>query len=73
MRAAEPYIEGSKNDIRHGPGPYNKSGKIVQRKNNKKINNNNKAKNNTTTTKDTDLVDYLVDNKSNHNKRCPKR
>jgi hypothetical protein len=74
-RTAEPYKEGSKNNIHHGRGPYKKGGKTVpmKKKTKNKMNNNNKAKNNTTTTKDVELVDNPVDNKSNHNRRCPKR
>ena len=81
-REAEPYIEGSKNDIRHGTRPYKEGNKIVQQKDNTKLNNNKDNNNNittiTTTTNnittitpnDTKLVQNLEDYKSNHNKRC---
>jgi hypothetical protein len=45
-REAEPYIEGSKNDIRHSPRPYKESSKIVQQKDNTKFNNNKDNNNN---------------------------
>ena len=45
-REAEPYIKGSKGDIRHGTRPYKESSKTVQQKDNTKFNNNKNYNNN---------------------------
>jgi hypothetical protein len=39
-RETEPYIEGSKSDIRYGPKPYKVGSNTVQQKYNTKLNNN---------------------------------
>ena len=58
-RETEPYKEGNKNDIRHGPKPYKEDSKtwsykegsnIVQQKYNTKLNNNKQNYSTTTTT-----------------------
>jgi hypothetical protein len=83
-REIEPYIEGSKSDIRHSTRPYKEGSKTVQQKDNTKFNNNKNYNNNITTTTTTNnsttitpngikLDQNLEDYKSNHNNRCPEQ